>query len=261
MSREDGSSAPPLAAAPLRPRTFAEKQPYLAAYGLSISCFSPMASLYQLTRLNPQAALRTPEMMRLSARILPHQTALKLAQMNLSTPVKEHLNPWAAFAAVGILQGGVYGQANIFFANHLKISSGSYAGMFRGVMFAGCRDMVSLGVPFSCSPWVRTHVVDALFPTDPAQPDSVANSAKQWASVLGTSVAATYMSQGLHNCQITMQADQSLSYAGVLRKAVTEVGLPMLYRGAEARVGLLLIVNILNELLLKKAWEQVPAEG
>lgn len=132
--------------------------------------------------------------------------------------------------------------------------------MFRGVLFAGCRDMVSLGVPFSCSSWVRQNVVDPLLPTDPGEPESAASSAKQWVSVLGTSVAATYMSQGLHNCQITMQANQSLSYAGVLKKAVTEIGLPILYRGAEARVGLLLIVNILNELLLKKAWEQVPVD-
>lgn len=249
-STSDSASA----AGATRARTFAEKQPYLATYGLTISMFSPMASLYQLTRLYPQAALRTPEMLRLSARILPHQTLLKLAQMNLSTPVKEHLNPWAAFAVVGALQGGVYGQANIFFANQLKLSSGaSYRGMFRGVGFAGGRDMISLGLPFSCSPWVRANLLDPLLPSAPDQ-------AKHWASVLGCSVAATYMSQGLHNCQITMQADQGLSYAGVLRRAVSEIGLPILYRGAEARVGLLLVVNVLNELLLKKAWEQVPVE-
>ena len=45
------------------------------------------------------------QLLKASARIWPHQTLLKVAQMNLSTPAKEHLNPWAAFAVVGILQG------------------------------------------------------------------------------------------------------------------------------------------------------------
>jgi hypothetical protein len=49
----------------------------------------------------------------MSAAIFPHQTALKLLQMNTATPVKEHLNPWAAFAVVGVLQGGVYGQVSL----------------------------------------------------------------------------------------------------------------------------------------------------
>lgn len=31
----------------------------------------------------------------------------------------------------------------------------------------------------------------------------------------------------------------------------------IMYRGASARIGLLLIVNGLNEVLLKPAWEQV----
>ena len=34
------------------------------------------------------------------------QTLLKAAQMNLCTPVKEYLNPWAAFAMVGVLSSG-----------------------------------------------------------------------------------------------------------------------------------------------------------
>ena len=69
--------------------------------------------MYQLVKLNPQASISPAQGVKLALRILPHQTALKLAQMNVSTPVKDSLNPWAAFAVVGVLQGAVYGQANI----------------------------------------------------------------------------------------------------------------------------------------------------
>ncbi len=60
-------------------------------------------------------------MFRLSAIVFPVQTFLKSIQMNISTPVKEYLNPWMAFAVVGILQGGVYGQCNMYFSKTLGI--------------------------------------------------------------------------------------------------------------------------------------------
>merc|ERR1712079_64885 len=77
----------------------------------------------------------------------------------------------------------------------------------------------------------------------------------RWAGVLSTSVLVTYLSQGLHNCQIAMQADQSLGYLSTLKTVFGRHGPMALIRGAEARVGLLLVVNALNELLLKRAWE------
>jgi len=210
----------------------------------------------------------------LAARILPHQTLLKVAQMNASTPVKEHLNPWAAFAVVGILQGGVYGQSNVFFSQNLGIGKDvSLKGVFRGWGYAGARDMMSQGIPFVFAEKVRKNVLDQAWDTSD-QPgklagdcskfflcilmfvsDGVADQIKQYAAVIGTSVVATYMSQGCHNCQITMQTDQTLGHLGALRKAYAANGLSLLYKGAEARVGLLLIVNVLNEVFLKKAWE------
>lgn len=50
-------------------------------------------------------------------------THTQALQMTAATPIKEHLNPWAAFAAVGVLQGGVYGHANIHLANTFKFST------------------------------------------------------------------------------------------------------------------------------------------
>eukprot|EP00286_Rhodomonas_abbreviata_P008906 CAMPEP_0181337100 /NCGR_PEP_ID=MMETSP1101-20121128/27815_1 /TAXON_ID=46948 /ORGANISM="Rhodomonas abbreviata, Strain Caron Lab Isolate" /LENGTH=104 /DNA_ID=CAMNT_0023447525 /DNA_START=292 /DNA_END=606 /DNA_ORIENTATION=- len=54
-----------------------------------------------------------------------------------------------------------------------------------------------------------------------------------------------------------MQANQGLSYTGALKEVWARNGPQMFWKGAEARVGLLLIVNILNEVLLKKAWQGV----
>jgi len=192
----------------------------------------------------------------MSFAIFPHQTALKSLQMNASTPVKEYLNPWAAFAVVGVLQGGVYGQTNVYFSKALELGKiATMKGIFRGSAFAGLRDTVSQGVPFMYSETFRQTVVDPVW-TTPAE-DTVAADAKHFVSVISTSVMATYMSQGLHNFQIAMQADQSLSYGQAVRSVFQQHGLKFLIKGAEARVGLLLLVNVLNDWLLKPAWSPV----
>jgi len=244
-----------------RPRTVIERQPYIFAYGAAISLVSPAATAYQLCRL--YGITKSPlQLLGMSAAIFPHQTVLKAAQMNASTPVKEHLNPWMAFAAVGVLQGGVYGQCNVHFSRALKLGAGtaSLAGIFRGSGFAAVRDMLSQGLPFMCSGTVREQVLGRVYPTvqdENNNETSLESSIKQWTAVLSTSVVATYLSQGLHNGQIAMQSNQSLGYAAAVRTVWRQHGLAALYRGAEARVGLLLLVNALNEVLLKPAWAPV----
>ena len=185
---------------------------------------------------------------------------LKAFQMNASTPAKDYLNPWAAFAVVGVLQGVVYGQANIHFTRTLKLVSHiptmTLAGVMRGSVFAAGRDMVSQGAPFVLSGSVREALFDPMLPADEPAEGMLARAA-HWGGVGLTSVLATVASQGLHNAQIKMQSDQTLSYAATVRTLWRENGLSVLYRGAEARIGLLLIVNLLNEAVLKPAWEGV----
>jgi hypothetical protein len=246
----------------LRPKTFAEKQPYIVGYGAAISCISPLASSYQLSKLY-NLKPTTPQLLRMSAQVFPQQVLLKAIQMNASTPVKEHLNPWAAFAVVGVLQGAVYGQANVHFSQALQLGKTvSLLGVFRGSGFAAVRDTLSQGVPYMCSDAVRSNVLDPVWKTSSANDDDkISQSIKQWTSVISTSIVATYMSQGFHNCQITMQADQSLGYVQAVKSVVKQHGMKGMIRGAEARVGLLLVVNVLNELLLKPAWAPVPNEA
>ena len=78
-------------------------QPVLLAYGACISTVSPALTAYQLTRVYGKA-VPPAQLARMSVAIFPHQTVLKCLQMNVATPVKEHLNPWFAFGVVGVLQ-------------------------------------------------------------------------------------------------------------------------------------------------------------
>ena len=236
-----------------RPLTVMEMQGCLFKYGLGITVFSAPLSAYQICKLY-RAPVPVTAMLRSATLIFPHQTVLKMAQMNACKPVKDYLNPWAAFAAVGVLQGGVYGQANIHFTKSFNLvkTAPSLAGLFRGSGFAGARDMLSQGVPFVFSGPFRQTFLDSA--------DSLPPVVKTYGSVLTMSAVGTVLSQGLHNCQIMMQSNQGLSYAGALRSVYEVHGVSALYKGAEARMGLLMVVNVLNELLLKPAWEGVPVE-
>ena len=150
--------------------------------------------------------------------------ALKFIQIQLATPVKEHLNPWVAFTVVGVLQGAVYGQANVFLANAFGIQSNSsfkfdaslIRRWLRGSAWAGGRDCLSQGVPFMMSESVDNVLLEPIckaLSLDSTEGSSVASIRKP-AAVMIASVCATYLSQGMHNCQITMQANQSMPYAG-----------------------------------------------
>mmetsp|Transcript_4323 Transcript_4323/g.5011 ORF Transcript_4323/g.5011 Transcript_4323/m.5011 type:complete len:259 (-) Transcript_4323:342-1118(-) len=235
---------------------FIASQPYLLAHAFGVSLFAPTASIYQLLKVNPHVKARIwPEGVNLARRILPQQTLLKLVQMNVSTPVKNELNPWAAFAVVGVLQGGVYGHSNVFFSQQLNIGKQvSMKGIFRGSGYAACRDMVSQGIPFVFAEKVKENVFDQAWDTS-SDPDGVASKSKQYLSVMCTSIVATYLSQGCHNCQIMMHSDQTIGHVGAFRKAFALNGWKLFYRGGEARVGLNIIVTFLNQLFLKHVWD------
>ena len=130
--------------------------------------------------------------------------------------------------------------------------------MFRGSGFAGLRDTISQGVPFMYASTVQSAVVDPLLKPQAGADEAsdLGHSLRRAVAVIGTSIGATVLSQALHNCQIRLQADHSLSYGGAVAGLWREHGARMLYMGASARVALLLLVNGLNEMLLKKAWEK-----
>jgi hypothetical protein len=237
--------------------TVRERQKVFLSYGFAISTVSPMLTAWQLCKVYGMVPpLRTLAVQGLM--ILPHQTLLKTAQMNVATPVKEHISPWLAFGAVGVLQGGVYGQCTIHFSRVLQLGKAvSLAGMFRGSLFAGARDTISQGVPFMCSGAVQASVIDPLLARSDAagaEADAGMATARKVLAVGSTSIFATFASQVFHNAQIKMQADHALSYTQAARALWREHGVRVLYMGGSARVALLLLVNGLNEALLKRAW-------
>jgi hypothetical protein len=251
-----------------RPKTFVEAQPYILCYGTALATVSPSLTAYQLCRLYK---IQKPpgQIVRLAMGIFPHQAVLMSLQLNASTAIKDLVNPWGAFFIVGVLQGGIYGFSNIHFSKAWNLGTAAASApnmvarvrvLFRGSGFAGVRDTISQGIPFMLSGTVHANIMDVLLPTEPRAEDEPASPIdlfKHWTSLFTTSIAATYMSQGLHNCQTTMQTNTNVGYAGAVTKVWTEHGLAAFYRGAEARVIMLLIINMLNELLLKPAWEPV----
>ena len=134
--------------------------------------------------------------------------------------------------------------------------------MFRGSGFAGLRDTISQGVPFMYASTVQSAVVDPLLKPQAGagagagadEASDLGHGLRRAVAVIGTSIGATVLSQAPHNCQIRLQADHSLSYGGAVAGLWREHGARMLYMGASARVALLLLVNGLNEMLLKMAW-------
>lgn len=235
---------------------FAKKQILMAGYGLSLSLFSPLANLRMLKAVYPSIKAQLHESpglaYRLCASIYGQQVLLRIGQVNLSSPVKEHLSPWLAFGVMGVLQGGVYGHANVHFARKLGIDRTLTMGMiFRGSWFAFTRDMISQGIPFMFSETVREKVLDGVVPAT----DAVSSNVKHWGALIGTSVVATYMSHGLHNCQTAMQTNHEMTSVGAFRSMVQKHGVSFLWKGAEARVGLLLVTNIFNEIFLKPVWQ------
>lgn len=209
------------------------------------------------------------EVVKLGARIWPHQCLLKWLQMNTCTPVKELVNPWLAFAGVGVLQGGVYGQCTTYVSKTLSLSKHleevSPRAMFRGAAFAAVRDTVSQGAPFMLSGLVQQNLVDPVYQAlggdkRDGEAGSLGHGLRRATAVFGTSVSATVASQLPHNAQIRMQADPSVGYRTVVQTLFREHGAKAFYMGSHARIALLLVVNALNEVVLKQAWERTDSE-
>ena len=63
----------------------------------------------------------------------------------------------------------------------------------------------------------------------PVSEDDASQPVRRMAAVMSCSIGATVASQFPHNCQIRMQADPSLGYAGVVRVLTSEFGIRAFY--------------------------------
>ena len=158
---------------------------------------------------------------------------------------------------------GVYGQCTTYVSKKLGICKGTHFSpreMFRGSLFAGARDTISQGAPFMLSGAAQQTMVDpayrAISGADGDGDEGLGHGLRRAVAVFGTSVCATVLSQFPHNAQIRLQADSTVNYGNVVQTLYREHGTRILWIGSHARIALLLVVNALNELILKRAWEQ-----
>jgi len=234
---------------------FQRRQGLLLGYSAGISLFSPPANLYMVKTLHGYT--QPINWFRMCARIYPAQVGLRMLQVNLASPIKDNLNPWAAFAALGVLQGVVYGHANVTFATALNLvgkHKKTMRGILRGSGFAAGRDVISQGIPFMLSKRFAEHAVDPILgPID--EKNWFMQGVRHYTSVLSLSLVSCVLSHGLHNGQQVMQTHQELSYTQALSSLYKDHGMKFLYRGAQARIGLMMVTNVFNEIFLKPAWQ------
>ena len=210
-----------------------------ALYGLTTGLIGSPTSLYQLLKLTPTVRIPISTFARLSLKAAPIHCGLKAAQIAVSTPIKEEINPWAAFGIIGALQGGIYGQLNIYFSKSLNIGSNlTYAMSMRGMIFAMFRDTISQGLPY-----IFTPKLNNLIDNRPV-------------SIISTSIFSTLLSHPFHVLQVTMQTNPQLNYYTSIDKCIRNYRSKMLYKGVEARLTLLLSMNIINDTILRQFWEE-----
>lgn len=219
---------------------FDNKERSLLAYSANITLFSPLSNLYQLCRLHSKPFVTNSWR---TVRIYPQQVLLRYGQLHGSIFIKDNISPYLMFGVVGILQGAIYGQASIYFANQMKISNKlAYRNIFNGFGYAFIRDTFSQGIPFFASSLISNKMINFIGGED--------NGKIKWVSIVPLSVISTYLSHPFHNCQLLMQVNPEMNHISVLQKFRSDRTL--LWKGAESRIALLLITNIFNELYLKE---------
>lgn len=216
----------------------------LAGYSMGISCFSPAMNLYVIQKLHN---IKNVSYLRMCWSVYPQQVGLRLIQVGIVTQIKEYLNPWVAFGVMGVLQGFIYGHANVNFSRQLFTNCNFKINfMFRGTIYAATRDVISQGIPFMLSNKISNcTILKRFLPND---------IIRQWTSLIGCSIVSVYLSHPFHVCQTEMQTNQ-LSYKQSFLKAYRDHGLKFVWKGVESRIGLLIITNIFNEIFLKPAWK------
>eukprot|EP00287_Rhodomonas_sp_CCMP768_P009630 CAMPEP_0196744476 /NCGR_PEP_ID=MMETSP1091-20130531/57731_1 /TAXON_ID=302021 /ORGANISM="Rhodomonas sp., Strain CCMP768" /LENGTH=330 /DNA_ID=CAMNT_0042091033 /DNA_START=131 /DNA_END=1123 /DNA_ORIENTATION=+ len=239
-----------------RPLSFLELQPHLLWYGLTISSISPVVWGYQMSKLNPQVKTTVANIAMLSLSVIPTQALLKMLQLNLGTPIKRHLNPWCAFACMGAIQGGVTGQASVFFSRAFGIGNPKLTDALRGYQLSALKDTIAQGLPFAFSDLVQHKLLDRLLPS--SSTSSWLSSIKRGIAVVTTSALGTVLSQICQNLHFALVSSPGLSYTAAAKQLWDRNGVGMFFNGAASRLGLVLVVSVLNQAILKQAWQGVP---
>ena len=178
--------------------------------------------------------------------IFPQQILFRYGQLHASTLCKENISPIPTFGIIGILQGGVYGHSNLYFSKRLGITSDiKISDCFRGPVFAASRDIISQGVPFM----LTEKVSETLFKE---------NSEKYHYPVLfAISALITSLSHPLYCMQLFAQNSRNKSQLQIAIEKCKTHRWSLFYKGIEARLVLLELTNLFNDIFLKDVWLDV----
>ena len=216
---------------------FFEKERCILFHSTALTFFSPLSSLYQITRLhniNNRVLLKN---MRYIPNIFPQQVLMRYGQSHIATECNDHLNPIFAFGIIGILQGGIYGHSNLYFSKKLNITNTiKLSHYFKGPAFAMSRDIISQGAPFYL------------------MKDISNNSPCYYPSLMGFSIGSTIISHPLHCMQMLNQTNPKINQYQIAKNAIRLYRWSLFYRGVESRLVLLFMTNLFNDIFLKNIW-------
>lgn len=186
-------------------------------YSGALSIATPLAMLYNLTKVGtPIPTCIT--IVKGVTRLFPGQALARCSQLYVATNIATTHHPILGFAFMGLTQGMIYNHC----ISHWLKTPNVFKGVTRGLGFAVPRDVVSQGIPY------------------------LSNT-----PLLPTSLTATMMSQGLHNCQVHMQTNPTVSYKGCIRSLYNQHGMSALYKGVGGRMGLITVTNFVNSYSLQ----------
>ena len=215
-------------------------------HSLSISCFSPLTSLYQNTRLYKMNNKNTLFIKNIKylPNIFPQQVLFRYGLLHASTFCKDNFSQLSAFGLIGILQGGIQGHSNVYFAKKLNITKTiKIKNYFRGPVFSGTRVIVSQGAPFLLTDSFNNSVFKhnkSIF--------------TYYFSLFTTSITASIVSHPLHCMQTFVQNNSSVSQLQMFKQMVKKHKWSLFYKGVESRIILLFLTNLFNDLFLKDIW-------
>ena len=227
------------------------------SHSISMTFFSPLSSLYQITQLYNLDQKRglvklhnSPFVQNIKyiPRIFPQQVLLRYGQLHLSTLCKqqEEIPTVVAFGIIGILQGVVYGHSNLYFSKKLNILNKDIkiTKYFRGPAFAASRDIISQGLPYALTEKVSNH----LFKNKASDPFY------HYGTLFTLSTLSTFLSHPLHCFQVFAQNETGKSHYQIAKQAIKLHRWSLFYKGIEARLILLGLTNFFNDMFLKDVW-------
>lgn len=222
------------------------KEKYFFYHSFSLTCFSPVSTLYQITQFYPKFnnSKIIFNNIKQIPKIFPQQVLLRYGQLHISSFCKQDFSPIVAFGIIGILQGGIYGHSSLFFAKNLNITKTiQFNHYFRGPIFASTRDIISQGIPFIFTQQIN----NSLFKHN-------SNAIYYYGTLLTLSTTSTILSHPFHCFQIYCQNNPRSSQLKVANEMIKKYNWKLFYKGIEGRLLLLIVTNICNDVFLKKFW-------